>query len=72
MNFLKKQVIKKIHPSSLPVLLVDIDAYLYFFKRFQNNDMLIKEDSLEITGMYGERIDRDKILNVELVDKLYL
>jgi hypothetical protein len=67
-------------------LLVDIDAYLYFFKRFmmiaatgvgilffkgfQNNDMLIKEDSLEITGMYGERIDRDKILNVELVDKL--
>ena len=43
--------------------LVDIDAYLYFFKRFQNNDMLINEDSLDITGMYGDKIDRNSGCN---------
>lgn len=41
-----------------------------FFNGFKNSAILLEEDNLEITGMYGEKISRDEILDVKLVDAL--
>ncbi|MBE9466248.1 DUF3784 domain-containing protein [Dyadobacter subterraneus] len=41
-----------------------------FFNGFKNNEILLEENNLKITGMYGEKISRDKILDVKIVDEL--
>ncbi|GLU50804.1 hypothetical protein Dfri01_02650 [Dyadobacter frigoris] len=41
-----------------------------FFNGFKNSEILLEGNNLEITGMYGGKISRDKILDVKLVDEL--
>lgn len=41
-----------------------------FFNGFRNSEILLEGNNLEITGMYGEKISRDKIRAVKLVDEL--
>lgn len=41
-----------------------------FYAGFKNSQILLDKNSLEITGMYGEKLDRTKILDVKLVSSL--
>ncbi|MCF2446046.1 DUF3784 domain-containing protein [Dyadobacter sp. CY345] len=41
-----------------------------FFNGLKNSEIQLNADNLEITGMYGEKIDRDKILGTKLVSEL--
>ena len=41
-----------------------------FWNGLQNSEILINEDNLEITGMYGEKISRKEILGLTLVPEL--
>lgn len=41
-----------------------------FWNGLQNSEILINEDNLEITGMYGEKISREEILGLTLVPEL--
>lgn len=52
------------------LLLTTCGVGYLFFNGFKNNEILLEGSNLEITGMYGEKISRDKILNVKLVEEL--
>ena len=54
---------------SILVLTIGGVGYL-FLNGLKNSEILMKEDSLEITGMYGEKISRDQILGVRLISDL--
>ena len=41
-----------------------------FSNGFEDSEIFLTKNNLEITGMYGEKISRDKILDVRLVDEL--
>lgn len=41
-----------------------------FYAGFKNSTILFDKDSIEITGMYGKKLDRSKILSVTLVPDL--
>ena len=52
------------------LLLTTCGVGYLFFNGFKDGEILLAGNNLEITGMYGEKISRDKILDVKLVDAL--
>ncbi|MEO6686867.1 MAG: DUF3784 domain-containing protein [Dyadobacter sp.] len=52
------------------LLLTTCGVGYLFANGFRDSEILFEKDNLEITGMYGEKISRDKILDVKLVDEL--
>lgn len=55
----------------IAVLLVTLVGVFYlFWNGFRNSTIVLNKETLEITGMYGEKIHRNDLVDVQLVNEL--